>query len=322
MRDTFIKRLGSLAERNPRIMLITGDLGFCVLDEYRERFPRQFLNAGIAEQNMTGLATGMALEGRIVFTYSIGNFPTLRCLEQIRNDACYHDANVKIVSVGGGFSYGALGISHHATEDLAILRSLPGMTVVAPCNHWETAEATEAIAAAGGTCFLRLDKSAARPSPRAAEEVFQLGKARRLRDGTDLTFIACGGIMQEAQEAADRLASNGFQSRILSMHTLKPLDADAVISAARETGGIVTVEEHTIHGGLGGAVAEILADAGVMPGFFLRIALGDVFSSLVGSQRYLRARYEMDAEAIVRRVWPLLEKSMSRRIPPPHRLAS
>src|SRR3954463_15148368 len=138
-------------------MLITGDLGFAVLDDYRKRFPRQFINAGVAEQNMTLVATGMALEGHIVFTYSIGNFPTLRCLEQIRNDAAYHGANVKVVAIGGGFSYGALGMSHHATEDLAILRAI-GLTVVAPGCDWEAAEAVNALVEKEGTCYLRLDR--------------------------------------------------------------------------------------------------------------------------------------------------------------------
>src|ERR1035438_1617960 len=138
MRDKFIHTLLKLAENDPRIMLITADLGFAVFDDYRRQFPLQFINAGVAEQNMTLVATGMALEGHIVFSYSIGNFPTLRCLEMIRNDAAYHGANVKVVSVGGGFSYGALGISHHATEDLAIMRAIPGVTVVSPCGLWET----------------------------------------------------------------------------------------------------------------------------------------------------------------------------------------
>src|SRR4051794_39462434 len=155
MRDSFIKTLCDLAERNSRIMLITGDLGFAVLDEYRRRFPRQFINAGVAEQNMTLLATGMALEGHVVFTYSIGNFPTLRCLEMIRNDAAYHNANVKVVSIGGGFSYGPLGISHHATEDLAIMRALPNVTSVSPTSLWEVAEATKAITQTPGTFFFR-----------------------------------------------------------------------------------------------------------------------------------------------------------------------
>ena len=171
MRDTFVKRLSEHAARDPRIMLITGDLGFAVLTDYWQRFPKQFLNAGVAEQNMTGMAAGMALEGMITFTYSIANFTTLRCLEQIRNDAAYHDANVKVVSVGGGFSYGAMGVSHHATEDLAIMRSLPSVTVVAPGDLWETAEATSALIAHPGTCYLRLDKTMTTNTARPGETV-------------------------------------------------------------------------------------------------------------------------------------------------------
>src|SRR3954463_955369 len=157
MRDHFVKRLSQLAAADPRIVLLTADLGFGVLNNFAQKYPKQFLNAGVAEQNMTGLATGLALEGRIVFTYSIGNFPTLRCLAQIRNDAAYHEANVKVVAIGGGFSYGALGMSHHATEDLAILRAI-GIPVVAPGCDWEAAEALNALVEKKGTCYLRLDR--------------------------------------------------------------------------------------------------------------------------------------------------------------------
>src|SRR6185312_9680119 len=156
MRDVFIRELTQIAAARPEVMLLTADLGFGVLEEFAQRFPKQFLNVGIAEQNMTGLGAGLALEGRIVFTYSIGNFPTLRCLEQIRNDACYHEANVKIVSVGSGMSYGPLGISHHATEDLSILRALPNIAIVSPCDDWETSNATKALAQWPGTALFRL----------------------------------------------------------------------------------------------------------------------------------------------------------------------
>ncbi len=297
MRDRFIARLSQLAEQDPSIMLITGDLGFCVFDDYRARFPKQFINAGVAEQNMTGLATGLAMEGYTVFTYSIANFVFMRCLEQIRNDASYHDCNVNVVSVGGGFSYGALGISHHATEDLAIMRSLPGLTVVSPCDHWEASEATEAIANAPGVSYLRLDKSTAGTSLDTDEE-FQLGKARVVREGSDLTLAATGGILEEALAAADELALQGIQARVLSVHTLKPLDVAAFASAANETGGIITIEEHTVDGGLGGAVAEALLEQGEHPGFFHRIGLRQGFSSIVGSQNYLRSAYSMDRRAI------------------------
>ena len=297
MRDVFVEKLIELVEKNPDIFVVTGDLGFGVLTKLQERLPRQFINAGVAEQNMTGLATGLALGGKIVFTYSIGNFPTLRCLEQIRNDACYHGANVKIVSIGGGFSYGALGISHHATEDLSIMRALPDITAVAPGDDWEVAGATEAIAEMPGTCYLRLDKSKAE-STSVSDEPFMLGKARKVKDGDDLTLIASGGILGEALTAAENLAEEGIHCRVLSMHTIKPLDADAVYSACVETGGIVTVEENTVFGGLGGAVAETCLESGVLPGFFKRIGLRAGFSCIVGSQSHLRRRYGMDAPAI------------------------
>lgn len=305
MRDIFIQRLTELAESNPRLLLITGDLGFNVLNAFAERFPRQYLNAGVAEQNMTGLATGLAMEGRVVFTYSIANFPTLRCLEQIRNDACYHGANVKVVAIGGGFSYGALGVSHHATEDLSILRSLPELTLVAPGDDWEAAEATSALVNTPGTCYLRLDRSSA-PATNRPDEQFRLGRARVIREGEDMTLMAVGGILGIALEAAERLAGEGIECRVISMHTVKPLDREAIVAASRETGGIVTVEEHTVEGGLGGAVAEVCLDGGVLPNTFHRVGLRAGFSSIVGDQDFLRSQYAMDAQAVIAAVRKLL----------------
>lgn len=297
MRDAFVRALTSLADSHPEIMLITADLGFGVLDGFARRFPAQFLNAGVAEQNMTGLATGLALEGRVVFTYSLGNFPSLRCLEQLRNDACYHHANVKVVTVGGGFSYGPVGASHHATEDLSILRALPGLTVLAPGDDWEAAEATLALCSYPGTAYLRLERCGA-PSRPGPGELFRIGRARTLRDGSDATLVASGGILAEALLAADDLARDGVQCRVVSMHSLKPPDAGCLLRAATETAGIVTIEENTIDGGLGGCVAEILLEAGCAPGFFHRIGLPGCFSSEVGSQAYLRRFYGLDHTAI------------------------
>lgn len=298
MRDAFVRRLLELAAHDPRIFLITGDLGFGVLTEYWTRFPRQFLNAGVAEQNMTGMAAGMALEGRTVFTYSIANFPTLRCLEQIRNDAAYHGAEVKIVGVGGGFSYGALGVSHHATEDVAALRALPGVTVVVPGTLHEADAATDAIARHPGTCYLRLDKSWGH-EPEAGGPPFTLGRARRLREGRDLTIIAMGGILGEAQAAADDLAARGIASRVVSMHTVQPIDAEEIRAACLETGALLTIEEHGAAGGLGAAVAEACLDAGVWPRRSRRLACRAGFADVVGSQAYLRARYALDRHAVV-----------------------
>ncbi len=301
MRDAFIGQLTSIAGVDPRIMLLTGDLGFKVLDDYRRLRSRQFLNVGVAEQNLAAIATGLALEGHIAFTYSIGNFPTLRCLEQLRNDACYHGANVKVVAVGGGFSYGPLGFSHHATEDLAIMRALPGMTVVAPSDLWETEEATKVLAATEGCAYLRLDKSDAGRTNHAGEQ-FVLGKARLLRDGDAMTLIGCGGIVAELLAAADELAGEGLACRVLSHHTLTTADGEAIAAAALETGGVVTVEEHSVNGGLGGVIAEFCLENGVRPRVFRRLGLRNEFATVVGSQDYLRNRYGMGRQAIVNAV--------------------
>lgn len=306
MRDAFIRRLTLLAERDPRVYLVTGDLGFGVLNEFRKRFPERFLNAGVAEQNMTGVATGLALEGRIVFTYSIGNFSTLRCLEQIRNDASYHDANVKVVSVGGGFSYGALGISHHATEDVAVLRATPGLTVLTPGTRWEAEEATEVVAQTRGTCYLRLDKSFGEETVSGGEP-FCLGRSRLFRQGEAATIIAMGGVLGEALAAADVLVERGVRCRVLSMTTMKPFDGAAVVSACRETGGLVTVEEHVLEGGLGSAVAETCFDEGVWPRRSARLGLRGGFSSIVGSQEYLRQQYGIDRRAIEKAVLEVVQ---------------
>ncbi len=298
MRDVFVATLMEIAAHDPRVMLITADLGFGVLTKFQEKLPAQFLNVGVAEQNMTGIATGMALEGHVVFTYSIANFPTLRCLEQLRNDAAYHNANVKVVAIGGGFSYGALGMSHHATEDLAILRSMPNVTVLSPGDDFEVAEATAALINVPGTAYLRLDKSTAGDT-RDSNPNFEIGRARMLMDGEDLTLISTGGILKEVLLAATQLQAAGYTIRVLSAHTIKPFDQSAVIAAATETGGVITVEEHVREGGLGSAVAEVCLDAGVSPERFTRLAVSDGFSGIVGSQEYLRSRIGLDAEAIV-----------------------
>ena len=203
-----------------------------MVEPFARKFPERFLNVGVAEQNLTGIAAGIAVTGKIVFTYSIANFPILRCFEQIRNDVCYHKANVKIVSVGGGYSYGPLGMTHHATEDIAVLRALPEMAVVAPGDPVEVRGATRAIAAHEGPCYLRLGR-AGEPTIHDSAVKFQLGKAIQVRDGDAITIISTGALLQNAVQAADKLAARGIHARVLSMHTVKPLDEDAILAAAR-----------------------------------------------------------------------------------------
>jgi transketolase len=308
VRDAFIRALTRLATADERVMLITGDLGFGVLDHYSRDLPAQFLNAGIAEQNMTGLATGMALEGHVVFTYSIGNFPTLRCLEQIRNDACYHGANVNIVAVGGGFSYGQLGMSHHATEDIAIMRALPDIVVATPSDQWEVEQLVPLLAAHPGTTYLRLDKSTS-GAPAAPGESLSLGRARVLRIGSDLTIIGVGGVLEHALAASEAMAILGANVGVISMPTVKPIDEECILRAARETGGIITLEEHSATGGLGSAVADVCLEHGTVPRIFRKIAHRAGFSSIVGSQQYLRQQYGLDEPAVMR----VLREALSQR---------
>lgn len=296
MRNAFLNELFELAKRDPRIVFVTGDLGFSVVERYMEELPDQFVNAGVAEQNMIGLAAGMALCGKIVFTYSIANFPTLRCLEQIRNDVCYHGANVKVVSVGGGFAYGSLGMTHHATEDLGVMRMLPNMVVVAPGDAIETRAATRAIVAYPGPCYLRLGK-AGEPIVHEQEITFALGRALIVRDGSDVTLISTGGMLHGAMGAAESLAVDGVDVRVISMHTLEPLDKEAVFAAARETQAIITLEEHSIVGGLGSAVAELLAESSErVP--FRRMGVPHRFSPRVGSQEFMLGENGLDLEGV------------------------
>jgi transketolase len=299
VRDTFVRTLRCLAEKDPRVLLMTGDLGFGVLTSFARDLPKQYLNVGVAEQNLTGVACGAALSGHVVFTYSIGNFPTLRCLEQIRNDVCYHDANVKIVAIGGGFSYGSLGISHHATEDIAILRALPGMTVLCPGDVHEAAEATKIAYHTPGPCYLRLDKSAAPDQPGATREVVP-GRPRQLRDGSDVVILGVGGVLEDALAAAAALEQDGMSCGVHSVHTIKPLDTAAIATLVRKASIVVTVEEHTIEGGLGSVVLEACAAEAVWPRRLLRFAMQNEFSSVVGSQLYLRERYGLSAAALVK----------------------
>ncbi len=297
MRDAFLTALTDLARADRDVVLLTADLGFGVFENFESEFPGQYINVGVAEQAMTGLATGLGLEGKKVFTYSIGNFPTLRCLEQIRNDAAYHEVNVNIVASGGGFSYGQLGMSHHATEDLAIMRALPGVEVCAPCTVVEADRLTRELYRRPGVGYIRLDKTSAKESEEGMQ--FDFSKIREFRAGTDITLIGTGGIVEELLDAAGKLSLSGLDVRVLGVHCVKPLDFDSIFAACKETGGIVTVEEHNIVGGLGSAIAEVCIDEGIYPKHFSRLGLKDLYSSVVGDQRYLRAHYELDSAHIV-----------------------
>ena len=302
MRTVFNQELIKIAEKDPRIHMVLADIGYGEIEGFARRFPDRYYNCGVMEQNMTGVACGLAMEGNIAVTYSIANFPTLRCLEQIRNDVCYHNANVKIVNIGGGVSYGPLGVSHHSTEDIAIMRALPNMVVVVPCDNLEAAALTHAVFQYEGPVFYRCGYKNEKDIHHKPFQL-ELGKALTVEDGDDCTVIFCGPIGYEAQKAVFAAREKGINCRLISMHTVKPIDREAIVRAAGETGKIITVEEHNLSGGLGSAVAEVLADEGCLNVAFRRMALPDVNVHEVGSQQWLREYYHIAAPDIEQEIY-------------------
>jgi transketolase len=246
---------------------------------------------------MTALAVGLALEGKTVFTYSIANFPTLRCLEQIRNDVCLHQANVKIVAVGGGFAYGPLGVSHHATEDLAVMRAMPHLTVLSPADTYEVAALTRLVHRTPGACYLRLGRGGEGPLHASPPEV-RLGRAIPIFAGEGVALLVTGSILRSALAARELLERAGLRIGVFSVPCLKPFDDNLVRQIAKTVQLVVTVEEHSITGGLGSAVAEILSDLPGARARLRRVGLANGFSSVVGDQEYLRATYGMSPEGI------------------------
>jgi transketolase len=301
MRTLFNQVLVDIARRDERIWMILADIGYGEIEPFRDAFPRRWYNCGVAEQNMTGVACGVAMEGNIAITYSIANFPTLRCLEQIRNDVCYHNANVKIVVIGGGLAYGALGVSHQATEDIAIMRALPNMAVFCPCDFAEAEAGVHAMIAHDGPFYYRCGYKK-EPPVHEAPIRFALGQAIQVRDGADATIFFTGTIGNQVVPAAAALDRQGRHCRVVSLHTVKPIDRVAIVKAARETGAIITVEEHQLQGGLGSAVAEVLCDAGVGPTRFLRLGLPDEYVSRVGTHEWLLDQYGLSTPRITERL--------------------
>jgi len=260
-RDAFVATLEALAERDPRVVVLCNDsISSTKLTAFAARFPDRLVNIGISEQAMVGAGAGLAIGGRLPFVAGAGAFLTGRALEQIKNDLAYTHTNVKLYAVSTGLAYGALGATHHAIEDLAWLRAIAGMTVIVPADPLETAQALEAAAALDGPVYLRISRMGV-PAVHDVAYRFAIGRAACLRQGHDITLIACGTLVCRALAAADLLAAHGIAARVLNMATIRPLDRDAVLAAVAETRAIVTAEEHTVYGGLGGAVAEVVAQA-------------------------------------------------------------
>jgi len=304
MRTTFIETLCKIAAQDERIWLLTADLGYSVVECFAHQFSERFVNTGVAEQNMTGIAAGLAMSGKIIFTYSIANFPVVRCLEQIRNDICYHNLNVKIVAVGGGMAYGGAGYTHHALEDLAIMRVMPNMVVIAPGDPVETKLALKAITRHTGPCYLRLGMNN-EPVIHKEEPHFEIGKAIQIKEGEDVIFISTGPILNTIVQTADVLTRKGFSIGVYSMPTIHPIDQKAIIFATTKAKCIISVEEHG-PGGLGSAISEVLASVQVKTKF-VSMHTNPSLIHLVGSQEYLLQRNELSVRAIVQKTLSILD---------------
>jgi len=287
VRTAFVDTLLDVARAREDIVLLTADLGYSVLERFRDALPRQFVNVGVAEQNMIGIAAGLADLGKTVFAYSIANFPTMRCLEQIRNDVCYHKLPVRVVSVGGGFCYSTQGYTHHGVEDIGVMRTLPGMVVVAPGDPQEAACATKALCLASGPAYLRLGK-AGEPVVHRGPIDFAIGRAIEVIDGADAALVSTGGLLAHAMETANVLREEGIGTRVISMHTVKPIDADVILRALEQVRVVVTIEEHNVGSGLGAAVAQIVATLDRPHARFRMFGVPDRPYRDVGSQAYMR----------------------------------
>jgi len=301
MAMSFAEVLLELARTDSRLCGVSCDCwGF--LGPLAQEFPERAIEVGIAEQNLIGVAAGLALRGKTPFAIGMNPFVTMRCFEQIRTDLGYGARNVKVIGgYGGGVLYGGWGCTHHAMEEIALMRLIPTMTVVMPADAYETEQATRAAAATEGPFYISLAGGELPLGLAEADRSFTLGQAVQLREGNDVTVMGVGPTVAEAWRAGDLLAERGVAARVLSMHTVKPIDREAILRAARETRLIVTLEEHTVIGGLGGAVAEVLAEAGASTPL-KRLGVQDTFACMVGSYEDLKRRYGITAEAVVEAV--------------------
>jgi transketolase len=297
MRKTCLDSVYELAKLDERIFFIGSDLGIGTLKQFKQEMPERFFMEGVSEANLIGMAAGFALEGKIVYANTIATFITRRCFEQVALDLCLHNVKVRLIGNGGGLVYAPLGPTHLAIEDIAIFRALPRMTILAPADASEMKRMMPLTVDHPGPIYIRLAKGGDPIVTR--DEPFEIGKAFLMRDGTDALIVSCGVLLKRSLDAADQLRGKGIATAVLHMPTIKPLDTAALLDHAARAPVIVSVEEHTIVGGLGSAVAEVLAEANFRkPKRFRRIGIPDVFPDEYGTQDSLMARYSISTEAI------------------------
>ncbi|MGZ7440372.1 transketolase family protein [Paenibacillus sp. TH7-28] len=265
-RQVICETLLELAKEDHDIMVLASDSrGSAAMAPFANTFPEQFVEVGIAEQNIVGMAAGLAHSGKKPFVTSPACFLSMRSIEQVKVDVAYSRTNVKLIGISGGISYGALGMSHHSVQDIAVARAIPGLAIVLPADRHETKKLTEALVKYDGGVYVRIGRNAVEDVYETDDYPFEIGKAVTMKDGKDITIIAAGETVRVALDAAEALAAEGVSCRVLNMHTIKPLDEAAIIAAAKETGAIITVEEHSVYGGLGAAVAEVVVQNRPVP---------------------------------------------------------
>lgn len=304
MRTSYLDMLYNLASKDNRVYALISDNGAIVYDRFRRDFEKQYFNLGISEENMLGIAAGMANCGKIPFAYTIGAFLAYRALEFIRNDICLQSMNVKIVGTGAGEVYSALGPTHHSTEDLGCIRSLPNLIILSPASPMEAKKATFAAYEHSGPVYLRLGTNK-ESEIYTGDYTFKIGRGVVIRDGKDITLIATGSIVKDVLDTAEALQKDGIQARVVNMHTIKPIDKEVILQAIEETGKVITVEDHNIVGGLGSTVAEVIAESG-RPVRFRRIGLQN-FSVGYGTYNQVKSRNGVGKEKIINEIKSILD---------------
>jgi len=298
-RNAYGEALKKYGGQNERVVALDADLSCCTMSiDFAKAYPDRFFNLGVAECNMTAMAAGMATCGKIVFTHTFAMFAAGRAYDQVRNSVCYPGLNVKIVGTHAGLSVGEDGATHQCIEDLALMRVIPGMTVINPCDGEETDAAVKAMIEYNGPCYLRLGREAVESVPRDENYKFEIGKGIQMVDGDDVTIVATGLMVQQAIKASKLLANEGIYARVINIHTLKPIDADILMKAARETGAIVTTEEHNVIGGLGSAVSEVVSRYCPVP--IIRHGVMDVFGRS-GKAKDLMIHFGLTSEVIAQK---------------------
>jgi len=308
MRFEVVKTIYKAALSDPKIIFLTGDLGHAHADDFKKNLPGQYYNVGIAEQNMIGIAAGLALSGHRVFAYSIAPFATLRCLEQIKVDICYQNVGVVVIGVAAGYAYSTCGCTHHAIEDIAAMKALPNMQIYSPSNPLEARLITEYLLSTSSPAYLRIGKGG-EPDTKT-EYALEIGKGLIVKPGNEITIFATGTIVNEGIAAANILESKGISTEVINLHTIKPLDVELIESRAQTRNAIFVLEEHNIIGGLGESIARIICEcAGSKKPLFRCFGVPDKYNDRTGSHKYMLSCYGLNGESIAQKVSSLITKA-------------